>query len=569
MRDLRPFILSSKFQWVLAICFSAVWFAMLAARTLVPTDEGRYAEMAREMLDTGDWITTRLNGVKYFEKPPLQIWMTALAFKFFGLGEWQARLWTGLCGLSGIALTAFAGARVFGKTTGFCAALILASMLFWSAMGHINTLDMGLAASMTLCLCALLVAQTTLSASGSSGTARRWMLICWAGMALAVLSKGLIGLALPGAVLIIYTVVARDWAIWKRLYLLPGLALFALITVPWFVMVSLQNPEFPHFFFIHEHFQRFTSKVHRREGAWYYFIPILVVGLLPWIAVTIQSFGVAAFSKTTAPPKNGITQSEFQPTKLLLVWIIFIFVFFSMSGSKLPSYILPIFPAIALLIAFYLSDASIRAWLLLGIFNIVSATALLIIAWNLSHFMKDSASVSTYELARPWMLAAGFTLLAGGVVTTLAARRRSPDLILRGTVALSISGFLAVQLLMIGSEWHGRDRAGIALVPKIVAELTPSTPLYAVGMYDQTLPFYLQRTMTLVAHQDELAFGLQQEPTLWIPTTAEFIERWRTGPKAIAVTRIEIFETLQTQGIPMRVIAQDKRRIVVTNRLEK
>jgi 4-amino-4-deoxy-L-arabinose transferase-like glycosyltransferase len=567
MRDLRPIFMSSTFQWVLALIFSAIWFAMLAARTLVPTDEGRYAEMAREMLATGDWITTRLNGIKYFEKPPLQIWMTALAFKFFGIGEWQARLWTGLCGLSGIALTAAAGTRVFGKATGFCAALILASMLFWSAMGHINTLDMGLAGSMTLCLCALLISQTSFIASGASETSRRWMFICWAGMALAVLSKGLIGLALPGAVLIIYTVVARDWAIWKRLYLLPGLAIFAIITVPWFVLVSLQNPEFPHFFFIHEHFQRFTSKVHHREGPWYYFFPILVLGLLPWLAVTLQSFSVAASSKTTALSGNEFTKSQFQPTKLLLVWVIFIFVFFSMSGSKLPSYILPIFPAIALLIAFYLRDTSTRAWLLLGLFNIISAAALIVIALNLSHFMKGSDSASTYELARPWMLAAGFTLLVGGLVTTLAAMRKGPDLVLRGTLALSISGFLAVQLLMIGSEGHGRARAGIALVPKIVAELTPSMPIYAVGMYDQTLPFYLQRTMTLVAHQDELAFGLQQEPALWIPTQAEFINRWRTGPKAIAVTRREIFEALQSQGVPMRVIAQDKRRIVVTNRL--
>lgn len=569
MRDLRILFRSTSFQWALGLIFCAIWLGMLGARTLVPTDEGRYAEMAREMLASGDWITTRLNGIKYFEKPPLQIWMTALAFKFFGLGEWQARLWTGLCGLSGIALTAVAGMRVFGRDTGFCAALILASMLFWSAMGHINTLDMGLAGGMTLSLCALLIAQTSPTPSISSTARRNWMMACWVGMALAVLSKGLIGLALPGAILIIYTLFARDWAIWKRLHLLSGLAVFALITVPWFVMVSLRNPEFPQFFFIHEHFQRFTSKVHHRVGPWYYFAPILAAGLLPWLAVTIQSLWVATIGKKTDTPDNAVTKKNFQPIKLLLIWIVFIFVFFSISGSKLPSYILPIFPAIALLIALYLRDASMRTWFMAGAFNTIIAVAMLAAAFNLSQFAKDAVDLSNYEMARPWIVAAGLTFLAGSLITLWAAIRERPDLTLLGTLALSISGFLTVQLLMIGSEWHGRTRAGIELVPMIEAELTPSMPLYSVGMYDQTLPFYLRRTMTLVEHPDELEFGLQQEPSLWIPDQAEFVRRWRNGPKAIAITQKEIFDRLQSEGVPMRVIAQDGRRIVITNRLEK
>src|SRR3954463_8348692 len=104
---------SKPFVWAIFIGFCLVWFYMLGARTLVPTDEGRYAEMAREMVATGDWITPRLNGIKYFEKPPLQNWMNALTFKAFGLGEWQARLWTGLCGLLGIVLVAYAGTHLF------------------------------------------------------------------------------------------------------------------------------------------------------------------------------------------------------------------------------------------------------------------------------------------------------------------------------------------------------------------------------------------------------------------------------------------------------------------------
>ena len=562
MRDAQRLTRSASFLWILALLFSVVWFAMLGARTLVPTDEGRYAEMAREMLATGDWITTRLNGIKYFEKPPLQIWMTALAFKLFGLGEWQARLWTGLCGIAGIVLTGLAGRRLYGADTGLAAALVLASCLFWAAMGHINTLDMGLAGGMTLALCGLLIAQ-----SSSDGRGRlHWMLACWAGMALAVLSKGLIGLALPGAVLIVYTVVARDWAIWKRLHMLVGLLVFAAITVPWFVLVSLRNPEFPQFFFIHEHFQRFTSKVHHREGPLYYFLPILLGGLLPWLVVFAQSLW-AARHEAALPVSAASTDARgFRPKTLLLVWTFFIFVFFSISSSKLPSYILPIFPSIALLIAAYLADAPRRSWWLLGGAGSVIGLGMLVFLPRLPKLAKDAVDLANYQAASPWVVAAAVALVAGALPVLWWTWKRHADLPRLATLALAVSGFAAVQLLMLGAEPHGRARSGIELVPAMNAELTPTMPLYALGLYDQTLPFYLRRTMTLVAHADELEFGLQQEPNLWLPTREAFLERWRNGPKAIAVTRPEIFDQLQLQGVPMRVIGHDPRRIVITNR---
>ena len=121
MNDLHR---NKTLTWTLLIVFAVVLLYVLGARTLVPPDEGRYAEMAREMFASGDWITTRLNGIKYFEKPPLQTWMNALSFTLFGLGDWQARLWTGLCGLFGVVLTGYAGTRVFGARIGFYAALV-------------------------------------------------------------------------------------------------------------------------------------------------------------------------------------------------------------------------------------------------------------------------------------------------------------------------------------------------------------------------------------------------------------------------------------------------------------
>ena len=536
------------------LAFCAVWFYALGARTLVPSDEGRYAEMGREMVTTNDWITPRLNGIKYFEKPPLQAWMNALTFKVFGLGEWQARLWTGVCGLLGIALVALAGLRLYGGAVGFTAAAVLASSFLWAAMGHFNSLDMGLAGVMTLSLCGLLIAQR--DEAGAAGR-RNWMLACWGGMALAVLSKGLIGIALPGAVLIIYTVLARDWAIWRRLHLLPGLLLFFAITAPWFVLVSLRNPEFAWFFFVHEHLQRFTSKVHHRAGPFYYFIPILALGLMPWLGVLAQSLWQA----------RRESAADFQPKILLATWSVFIFVFFSVSGSKLPSYILPIFPALSLLIACHLQQAGKRSIILCAAMLALFSAAGLVLLPRVAAMAGDAFEAGLYRDYSWWVGVTAALALAGSLAAIWQARRS----VQAGMLLLSITGFMSGQMLMIGHEPMGRYAAGVEHLPALRAELTPQTPLYVVGRYEQALPFYLRRTMIMVQHADELEFGLQQQPELWIPTREEFMRVWirshASGPTAVAILSRDAYAQFVAAGLPMRVIGADPRRVIISSAL--
>jgi 4-amino-4-deoxy-L-arabinose transferase-like glycosyltransferase len=550
MRDLYR---SKTFIWILLILFLAVWFYTLGARTLVPSDEGRYAEMAREMAATGDWITPRLNALKYFEKPPLQTWMNALTFKLFGLGEWQARLWSGLCGLFGIALVTYTGRRVFSPWVGATAGLVLASSFWWAGLSHVNVLDMGLSGMMTLALCGMLLAQHN---PAGIGERRNWMLACWAGMALAFLSKGPIGIILPGGVLVLYTLISRDWSIWKRLNLVRGLAIFTLIAAPWFLLVWLKNPEHPHFFFIHENWERFFSKVHHREGPIYYFVPFLIAGTVPWSGVLAQS--IWAGRRDVA---NG-----FRPKIMLLIWAVFIFCFFSFSSSKLPHYILPIFPALALLIANFLETAKARSWMLAAGFLAAIAAAGLAFVPFLPKISVEPNEVASYRAAQPWVVAACSIMLAGAACVFWWIRQKRADLPTLAAIALAVSGFLGGQLLMLGTEPYGRYRSGLLLVPAIEAELTPATALYTVGMYEQSLPFYLRRTMITVGEtNDELDFGLKQEPNLGIETREEFIARWSNGQKAIAILRPDIYADFQKRGVPMRVVAQDARRVVVAN----
>ncbi|MDQ2989846.1 MAG: glycosyltransferase family 39 protein [Pseudomonadota bacterium] len=548
---------SKTFAWSLFAVFAIVSLALLAVRTLVPPDEGRYAEMAREMFASGDWITTRLNGIKYFEKPPLQTWMNALSFTVFGLGDWQARLWTGLCGIGGVALTGYAGAKVFGQRAGFYAALVLGSSFYWAACAQIDSLDMGLSGMMTIALCGLLIAQR----DGATPSERRnWMLACWAGMALAVLSKGLIGLMLPGAVLVLYTLITRDWKLWTRLHLGKGLLLFFAIATPWFVLVAMKNPEQPHFFFIHVHWDRFFLKEHHREQAWWIFFALTAIGIIPWLGVLGQSLRLGAQREA------GL----FRPRLMALIWAVFILLFFTKSNSKLPGYILPIFPALALMVANYLETGSRRSRVISAGLMSAVGIALLATVPFMTKLSKHGGEAVLYQAFEPWVLAAGFIALAGGALAWLYARQMQRDLFV---LVLAVAGFATTQLILAGFEPLGKARAGANLLPAIRAELTPATKIYSVGTYEQSLTFYLQRPVVLVDYLDEFTFGLQQQPELAIPTVPAFVDQWTrdaaAGVRDVAIIRADIYTDLQQKGVPMRVVAKDSRRTVIANDIAK
>ncbi|MDO9063948.1 MAG: glycosyltransferase family 39 protein, partial [Sulfuricella sp.] len=390
---------------LLILLMAAVWFGNLEYRKLVRPDEGRYAEIAREMAASGDWITPRLNGIKYFEKPALQYWITAGAYRLFGEHHWTARLWSALAGFLGIFFAAFAATRLFGREAGLLSAAVLGSSLLYTLIAHLNSLDMGMTFFMGSALMSFLLAQQ----DGASKPANRlWMHVAWAALAFSVLSKGLMGIVLPGAVIVLYTLIERDFGLWKRLHLFSGIALFMAIAAPWLIAVSIANPEFFHFFFIHEHFERFLTKTHGRYEPWWWFIPVLAAGILPWLITLIDSLAHAWKVEPAA-------QQHFKPKRFLLIWAVFIFVFFSLSGSKLASYILPIFPALALLIGEHLSriDGRRLFWQILPVAFL--ATAGLLLAPNTVRFADNELARGQYAVFANWLLAASAIWLVGTI----------------------------------------------------------------------------------------------------------------------------------------------------------
>ncbi|MBU6260686.1 MAG: glycosyltransferase family 39 protein [Burkholderiales bacterium] len=538
-------------RWVwalLALAVAAAWIWALDARHLLRSDEGRYAEIAREMTTSGDWVTVRYLGLKYFEKPPLQMWMTALAFEAFGVGDWQARLWVGSSGALAIALTAWAGARGWGRRAGLATALALLAAPTWNLASHFNSLDMGVSAALAAVLAALLLAQRP---DADAAVRRRWMLAAWAAMAAAVLTKGLIGIVLPGLALVVYTLATRAWALWGRLHIVVGTLLFALIAVPWFVVVAHRNPAFAWFFFVHEHWQRYTTTVHQRGEPIWYFLPQLLLGFLPWIGLT-----PAMLTALRREDRRG-----FRPLLFCACWAASIFVFFSLSDSKLPGYILPVFPALALIAGVALTAMDARRWRR-QIVAMALVAAVALAASPLVARVGSAAEASQFARFALWIAAAAAILL-GALALAWWLNRRGR---LRASIAAYALGFFAaITVGMVGHETLGRAISGVDLVPPIEAVLRPGMPFYSVRLLDHTLPFYLHRTMILVEQPDELAFGVAQEPQKWLPTLAGFEQAWRDGPPALALMTHATYAQLQAARLPMSVVAQDERRVVVAN----
>lgn len=545
---------SATASWVSLFLAVAVivWFGSLGLRHLVGPDEGRYAEISREMLATGDWVTIRYNALKYFEKPPFHMWATAATYTLFGVGEWQARLTVALAGLLGIGMSMLATWRWFGPRAAAFAGLALLAAPMWSVAAHFNTLDMTLAGVMSCILGCMMVAQHP---DVSTAGRRAWMLACWAAIGVAILTKGLVGIALPGLVLVVYTLVTRDWGLWRRLHLVLGLLVMAAIAVPWFYVVSARNPEFLNFFFIHEHWQRYTSNIHARGGPIVYFVPLVLGGFLPWVGLFPR-----LWSAMRAPAPQSDATTKFRPALMAGIWAIAIFTFFSLSRSKLPGYIVPVIPALGILAGVALDRLDARAWgkQLTGMALLVACALLaspVVATLNANH------TPNVFWRAYAIWVAVAFALMLLGIAGARLLLRRG---VLPSVAVYALGAYLGFTVALLGHETVGRPASGADLVDQIQPHLTPTMKLYGVRTLDHTLPFYLHHPLTMVEAADELTFGTTVEPDRWVPSMAQFEKIWKNGEPAMAVMSPETYLEL-TPTLPLYVVARDWRRMVVSN----
>ena len=547
-----------RFAWVALAIIVLAWFGSLHSRHLIRTDEGRYASIAREMATSRDYVTPTLNELKYFYKPPLQYWATAISFNVLGETPFAARLWSALTAFLAVIATWYTLKRLCTREVALAGAAIHASMLWVFGMAHINTLDSALAAFLHMALCAFLLAfQRQIPAAQKQHFLTFFSLF----LALAVMSKGLVGALIPVCVIGFYILITRDWSLITTFPWLRATLVFFAVTAPWFFLVAARNPEFNEFFFINEHFRRFTSKVHRREGAWWYFLPLLVAGLMPWTGLALT-----ALSANARRIANEAFASTQRVNTLLVTWCVFIFVFFSASGSKLPSYILPMFGALALLFAPVALRISAKAFV-----AAIAPIALLGCALAVATLPPFVEKLSNFPERLPMEMEMALWLRGSAlcfILTVVAAWWwRAPGERIKAILAIASLSVIAIWAGLIGHNQLAPAQSGQSLAARFIEKegvISPQIPFYSVNSFDHTLPFYLRRSFIVVDWRDEFDLGLNSRPDRFVESESAFLIAWSTLQKGFAVMEHSVFEKLKAGEFAHRVVARDVRRTIVS-----
>src|SRR6266705_533831 len=328
-------------DWLLLAGFCGfLFFFGLAHFGLVGADEPRYAQIAREMLARQDWITPTLDGKPWLEKPALYYWQAMLAYRIFGVSDWAARLPSAVDAVL-MVLAVYFFLRRFRPGFELDGALMTASLAGVIGFARAASMDMPLSAAFTIAL----LAWFAWYESGS----KRFLASFYVFLGLGLLAKGPVAPVLAAIIIVVFVLSIRSTALLARTLWLPGITLFCAVAVPWYVAVQMRNPEFFRVFILEHNLARFrTNLYHHTEPLWY-FVPVLLLGLIPWTMFVVA----AAMEAARAWWKRRIVSSSESLNIFVVTWMLIPVIFFSMSQSKLPGYILLALPAGALLVAEY------------------------------------------------------------------------------------------------------------------------------------------------------------------------------------------------------------------------
>ena len=330
-----------------------LFFFKLGSIYLFDVDEAVFSEATREMVQTGDWITPHYNYINRYDKPILFYWLMALSYRLFGINEFGARFSSAAMGVALVWMTYRFVRALRGPRAGLICALILATSIEMIGLAHSAITDMTLTFFVSLALFGFFQGY-----AAAEPEKKRWGYWgCFIGMALAVLTKGLIGIVFPGAIILLFVLLTgRLPVVLKEARPVSGTLLFMAVALPWYLMeFSVNGLEFFQAFFIKHHFTRYMEVVSGHRGPFYYFVLVVLIGFFPWSAL----FPAALYQAIPRNLKGLRTQSPDRQIALFaLLWFAVIFIFFSASKTKLPNYIATLFPAMAILVGLWWEERS-------------------------------------------------------------------------------------------------------------------------------------------------------------------------------------------------------------------
>jgi 4-amino-4-deoxy-L-arabinose transferase-like glycosyltransferase len=522
-------------------------------------DEGRYAEIAREMALTSDYVTPRNDWVPYLEKPPLVYWMTAGSIRLFGPNEFAGRLQAAIATIGEVVVTAALGEKMFGPAAGILAALALALSPLCLGFARFATPDPALAFCLTAALAAFYHAAR--APTFGTGPGRPRLLIAAAMLALGTLAKGLVALVLGGGIALTWLVIERRARDARKIPWLSCAVVYLAISVPWFVMAARRNPGFLRFFFFHEHLQRYLENTEHGWGPWF-FIPIVAAGFWPWLF-----FMPAGVAEIWPDMNDDEARRKRSATSFLLVWFGLIFVFFSIPRSKLGEYILPGLPPLAIIAGngfLRLGDPSAgrarRHLLWFVIVNAIVATAIGIAGAMAIHRGFDPALITDG-------FAAAVALLAGAAAAYAIARAGRS---LAATVFPIALGVVLASTAAMKAREEAAPMVSYRMLARTISPLTAGgCVLASYRHYIQALPFYTGVREKAVAYRGELApFGASPDALeSFITTDAQLSSLWGSSACVVMVANRQDLRALMRLLTPTpSIVGCEGKKFALSNR---
>ncbi len=504
----------------------ASFFLGLGRLPLLEPDEGRNAEVGREMLALGRWLTPHYDGLVYLDKPPMLFWWMAGSFKLFGLSAWAARLPSALAALAVLLLTGYLAKRMFSGSVALRSGIIFATAPLVMVFARLVIFDMLLTLWVTLALLCFWL---------NEGAASRSVLAdvsAFAAMGLATLTKGPVGFLLPALVVFAYWALRGRLREIQKLHWKWGLAVFAAIVLPWFVVVSIRHPDFPRYALWDESLRRFATSSAHRQGSPLYYLPVYLAGFLPW------SFFLLACGLGRIRRWRELLHEDGAPNLFLVCWVGVIFVFFSISQSKLPGYFLPATVPLSLLVGKVWTEAESAAhghlpgWMTGGFVALILLGLTGLVAWQLWGYAAHGSRLAhklppdVLPLVKPELLYSGLIVIALAMLSRNLMRRARRRWAGPSSLAVvALTGPLLILRWYRPLKLYAAVNSSRALAATIQKSAEKDWPIYGYYYFRTGLPFYLRRPVGLItADADELTSNYQV--SRWRRMSTKSAGRW-------------------------------------------
>lgn len=538
----------------LILAVGIVSFITLGIPSLFTPDEGRYAEIPREMLASGNFLVPHLDGVIYFEKPPLIYWLTAFFIHVFGYSNWAVRAINGIFSVLGCLSIYYASRTLFNRRVGILAALITSSSLLYIAINHMLTMDAGLSFFVTLSLLSFMLGIR--ETHRTSQTLWLWAAYIFAG--LAFLCKALIGIVFPMMIIGLWIMVLNRWYLLKQMRIATGLLLFLAITMPWLILTERAVPSFFNQFFIVQEFARYATPIEHRHMALASYFSVVILGFFPWTVWIVQTV------RFNLPSSWKLRQLSAEPL-FLIIWAGAIILFFAFSKSILIPYLLPIIAPLSILTARYidsrweqslLKSQNISIGILIG----------LCITLGLGVF-----SVPFFQtLTRPHFTS---LILAFISLCFLMSAALSGYFWRKGQFKKIILCMLILPWLVMNLVWLAAPNIVNRSIKPLAVDLTPllqqnpQAVVISYNTYYQDLPYYLKRKVMIVNWRDELSYGYSIDPTVskWMINEDKLWPLWNHGQRVYMVMSQQDYKRLYPNH-NLYIIGSTLNDVLVTNR---